>query len=113
MPGRPVVAGRRPPYHSGSACAFQPRWNRWTRRPAIVSLLPMVATPQYREEVIAILADATEANLETPGREGNVVVLSPDLADEVMITADLHGHRRNYNQIVKLADLEHHPRRHL
>ncbi|MEK6234253.1 MAG: hypothetical protein N2C14_06050, partial [Planctomycetales bacterium] len=34
-------------------------------------------------------------------------------ADEVMITADLHGHRRNFNRIKKIAALKKNPRRHL
>jgi len=42
-----------------------------------------------------------------------VIVLTPELADDVMITADLHGNRRNFNAIKRIADLEHHPRRHL
>ena len=30
-----------------------------------------------------------------------------------MITGDLHGHKRNFDRIVELADLENYPRRHL
>jgi hypothetical protein len=73
----------------------------------------MVATIQYIESVIAAFERATEANLNTPGREGNVVVVSDEMADDVMVTGDLHGHRRNFNLIKKLADLGQHPRRHL
>ena len=73
----------------------------------------MVATPQYIEQTLATLAAATKANLDTPTREGNVIVLSSETADDVMITADLHGHRRNFNQIQKLAELDKQPRRHL
>lgn len=73
----------------------------------------MVATIEYIEEVIAAYEQAAEANRKTPGREGNVVVLTPDLADDVMITADLHGNRRNFNLIKKTADLAARPRRHL
>lgn len=73
----------------------------------------MVATFDYIEGVIANFRRAAEANQKTPTRDGNVVVLTPDVADDVMITADLHGHRRNFNSIRKIADLERHPRRHL
>lgn len=73
----------------------------------------MVAPIEYIEDVIATYGKATEINLATPGREGNVVVLGPDLADEVMITGDLHGHRDNFNAIRTTAALGEHPARHL
>lgn len=73
----------------------------------------MVATFDYIEGVIGNFRRAAEANQQTPTRDGNVVVLTPEFADDVMITADLHGHRRNFNSIRKIADLERHPRRHL
>jgi len=73
----------------------------------------MVATIEYIEKTIATYGEATEANLQTPARQGNVVVLSSEIADEVMITGDLHGHRRNFNALLKTAGLDDHPRRHL
>ncbi len=73
----------------------------------------MVASPDYIEKVIAAYGDATEANWRTPGREGNVLFLDPERAAEVMITGDLHGHRRNFNRLRKCAELEAHPGRHL
>ena len=73
----------------------------------------MVATFDYIEGVIANFRKATEANEDTPTREGNVVVLTPEVADDVVVTADLHGHRKNFNSIKKIADLERRPRRHL
>lgn len=73
----------------------------------------MVASIDYIHSVIDCYDRAAEANRRTPGREGSVVVLSAELADDVLITADLHGHRRNFNQIRKLAALDEHPRRHL
>ena len=73
----------------------------------------MVASIHFIERTIAIFGQATEANRNTPGREGNVVVLTPELADDVMITGDLHGHRRNFNLIRRIAALDEHPRRHL
>lgn len=73
----------------------------------------MVASIKYMEKVIASFGEATEANRRTPGREGNVIVLAPELAEDVMVTGDLHGHRRNFNLIKKIANLDRRPRRHL
>lgn len=73
----------------------------------------MLASITYIEKVIAAFGQATEANRQTPGREGNVIRLTPELADELMITGDVHGHRRNFNLIKRTAALESHPRRHL
>ncbi len=73
----------------------------------------MVASIEFIERTIAAFAQAAEANRNTPGRKGNVVELSAEVADEVMITGDLHGHRRNFNLIKKIAKLDRRPRRHL
>jgi hypothetical protein len=73
----------------------------------------LVAKIEYIEKVIATYGEAAEANLQTPGREGNVVVITAEEADDVMITADLHGNRPNFNSIKKIADLDNQPRRHL
>jgi len=73
----------------------------------------MVASIEYIEKIIATFGQAAEANWKTPGRDGNVVVLTPEFGNEVMITGDLHGHRRNFNLIKKIARLDRHPRRHL
>ncbi len=84
---------------------------RWTQhRKADVF---MVASIEFIEKTIATFQQATEANYKTPGREGNTVTLTPELAGEVMITGDLHGHRRNFNGIKKTAALDVHARRHL
>jgi hypothetical protein len=73
----------------------------------------MVANIQYIESVIATYRTAAEANRKTETRQDNVIVLDADAAEDVMITADLHGHRRNYTLIQRIADLDNHPRRHL
>ncbi len=73
----------------------------------------MVASNEYVEHILTAFDMAAEANRQTPGRQGNVVALSPELAEEVMVTGDLHGHRRNFNLIWKLAALDENPRRHL
>ncbi len=73
----------------------------------------MVASNDYVTRLLKVFDQAAEANRQTPGRQGNVVVLSPELAGEVMVTGDLHGHRRNFNLIRRLAALESNSRRHL
>ena len=47
----------------------------------------------------------------TPGRTGRVVGLSD--AEDVLVGGDLHGHLGNFQALMKKADLENHPRRHL
>jgi hypothetical protein len=73
----------------------------------------MFAKIEYIEEIVARMDQAAASNALTPGREGGIVTLTPDTADEVMITGDLHGHRKSFTQIRKTADLAVHPRRHL
>jgi len=73
----------------------------------------MVASPHYVENVIATFDRAADANRQMPGRHGSTVVLAPELADEVMIVGDMHGHRRNFDRIREIAALDEHPRRHL
>jgi hypothetical protein len=73
----------------------------------------MIATLEFIDGVIASFKKATEANRTTPARTGNVVYLDAENGDDVMVTADLHGHRKNFNAIRRIADLANHPRRHL
>jgi hypothetical protein len=73
----------------------------------------MVASPEYVENTIELYRHAATINRETPGRRGNIVELTTDLASDLMITGDLHGHRRNFNLICKIAALDENPRRHL
>lgn len=73
----------------------------------------MVASIEYIEQIIATFQAAAQANIATPGREGNTILLEPNLAAEVMVTGDLHGHRQNFHAIRKVAALDQNPRRHL
>jgi len=73
----------------------------------------MVATIEYIEQVISVFHEAAEACRKTPARRGNIIVITREDADDVMITADLHGNRRNFNSIRQIAALDEHPRRHL
>jgi hypothetical protein len=73
----------------------------------------MVASRKYIDKIINAFAEAANANRRTASRRGNVIVVTPAVADEVMVTGDLHGHRRNFNLIKKIADLDANPKRHL
>lgn len=73
----------------------------------------MVATSEMIERVAATYREAARLNRQTPGRRGNVVVLDGSLAEEVMVTADLHGNRINFTKLLKVAELDARPRRHL
>lgn len=68
---------------------------------------------EHVDRTVATFKAATEANLATPGRSGCLVRLTAELADEVMITGDLHGHRENFERLTAVADLDRYPRRHL
>ena len=73
----------------------------------------MVASREYIENTVALLHEAADANLTAPGRVGNIIHITPESGDDVMVTGDLHGHRRNFNLIRRIAALETLPRRHL
>lgn len=73
----------------------------------------MVASIQYIESVIDTFRRAAAANLATPTRQGNLIALDAETGDDVLVSADLHGHRRNFTLIKRAADLDSHPRRHL
>ncbi len=63
------------------------------------------------DEVIETFGTATEEN-QIDGRRVMQVVHLPD-AGEVWMTGDLHDNRRNFDKLVRAADLANHPDRHL
>ena len=65
------------------------------------------------DEVIALYEQAAEIQRTCPFRRGSTVRIGEADADEVLVSADLHGHRGNFDAILELADLDAHPRRHL
>lgn len=73
----------------------------------------MIASPGDVERVVGMFDRAAEANRKMPGRHGSTVELTAELADEVMVTGDLHGHRGNFDRIKEIAALDKHPGRHL
>ncbi|MCE9603932.1 MAG: hypothetical protein K8U03_03420 [Planctomycetia bacterium] len=72
-----------------------------------------IAAPPTAAEVVATFVQATEANRTTPVRLGNVLQLGASAGEDVLVSADLHGHRANFEAILALADLDRRPRRHL
>ena len=58
-----------------------------------------------------MLRRAAEANNAEKCRRGNLVRLPAE--GSLIVTGDLHGHRRNFERIVAYADLENNPDRHL
>ena len=73
----------------------------------------MAVTSQIAEAAVSLCQQAAEANHSCAWRKGNVVELTPENGDEVMVVADLHGNWLNLNKLLKIASLEEHPRRHL
>jgi hypothetical protein len=73
----------------------------------------MTALSQSASQTIDLFHQAESANLHTAGRQGNLVRLPFDPGGDVMVTADLHGHRENFAAILQVANLAEHPHRHL
>jgi hypothetical protein len=63
------------------------------------------------QTIIDLLNKGIEANNADKYRRDNLVRLPAD--GSVVVTGDLHGHRRNFERIVAYADLENNPKRHL
>lgn len=61
--------------------------------------------------MIELCKKGTELNYSAKYRRGNIIHL-PDVG-ELIITGDLHGHRRNFEKIVTFADLQNNPQRHI
>jgi hypothetical protein len=63
------------------------------------------------QTIIQILNKGSESNRQDPCRKGNIINL-PEKGS-VVLTGDLHGHRRNFERIVAFSDLSNNPDRHL
>jgi hypothetical protein len=63
------------------------------------------------QAIIELLNSGTEANKSDMYRHGNVVNLSAP--GSLVITGDLHGHRRNLERIVNYSNLAENPDRHV
>ncbi len=73
----------------------------------------MPAAFEISTAVIAQCRAAAESNRACTARRGNVIGLTPENADDVMIVADLHGNRLNFRKLLAVADMANRPRRHL
>jgi hypothetical protein len=84
------------------------RIRRWSKQDRC-----MPCDRKIADDVIATYQAASEINRTMPLRHGNLVELPLRPGGEVLAAADLHGDRLNFERISELADLEHHPQRHL
>jgi hypothetical protein len=73
----------------------------------------MAAGSDIAAEMIALCRQAARANQSCSARQGNVIALDESNADDLMIVADLHGNRLNFDKLLDVADLAGTPRRHL
>jgi len=63
------------------------------------------------QTIIDLLNKATEANNADKFRQGNLIRLPCE--GSLVISGDIHGHRRNFEKIVTFADLDSNPDRHV
>ncbi len=63
------------------------------------------------DSAIDTLRKATELNLEDPLRDGSLLRFAN--YGQVVMTGDLHGHRRNFEKLVRYCQLESTPVRHI
>ena len=63
-------------------------------------------------KVLATVRRALDLFRATPGRCGGLITLGPEVED-VMVVGDLHGNVPAFRQVLAVADLAKHPRRHL
>jgi len=63
------------------------------------------------QTIIDLLDKGTRVNLEDKFRQGNVINLPTE--GSLIVTGDLHGHRRNFERAVSFADLPNNPDRHI
>ncbi len=73
----------------------------------------MAVTTPIADDTIELCRQAAEASRRCVSRQGNVIHLTPANGDDVLVVADLHGNWLNLNKLLKVADLEGNPRRHL
>ncbi len=63
------------------------------------------------QTIIKLYHHGRQTNLAHPCRKGQLLDFTAPA--EVIMTGDLHGHERNFDKIVRFADLAHDPHRHL
>ncbi|MCA9121516.1 MAG: hypothetical protein H6822_15875 [Planctomycetaceae bacterium] len=73
----------------------------------------MVANSTHVRQIVELMRAATACNLTTPSCVGCVIQLGSLNAKEVLVAADLHGNRLNFEKLLAKADLLSNPGRHL
>ena len=63
------------------------------------------------QSIFDLLNKGVEANNADRFRKGNLVCLPP--VGSLVISGDIHGHRRNFEKITAFADLANNPDRHI
>lgn len=63
------------------------------------------------KQLVAALNAGTRANFDHPLRKGNMICLPGP--GRVVMSGDLHNHRRNFERLIKVAELDASPRNHL
>ena len=63
------------------------------------------------QTTVDLIQKATEANCQCVYRRGNLILLPSQ--GSLVVSGDLHGHRRNFERIVAFSDLASHPTRHI
>ncbi len=63
------------------------------------------------QTIIDLLNKGIKANKEDTYRQGNIINLPQE--GSLVISGDIHGHRRNFEKIIKFSQLENNPDRHL
>ncbi len=63
------------------------------------------------DQLIDALEKGTQANLQSKYRHGNLIRLSGP--GQLIMTGDIHDHDRNYEKLVRFANLENQPESHL
>ena len=61
--------------------------------------------------IIDLLKNGAEANKADSFRRGNLICLPAEA--QLVVTGDIHGHRRNFERIIAFADLDENPDRHV
>jgi hypothetical protein len=64
-------------------------------------------------KILTTIRRATDLFRSTPGRRGSIVTLAPESVEDILVVGDLHGHVDVFAQVLRLAQLDEHPGRHL
>ncbi len=63
------------------------------------------------QTIVDLLKRGVQANNSDSFRRGNLIHLPEDT--QLVITGDIHGHRRNFERMTSFADLANNPNRHI